>query len=73
MKFVNDGGIKPVIYREKYVGLESIPRAMEDLKARKTWGRAIVTIDGQGEIEGKAKLWKALTWLDKCNTREYFL
>ena len=36
MKFVNDGGIKPVIYREKYVGLESIPRAMEDLKARKT-------------------------------------
>jgi NADPH:quinone reductase len=36
MKFVNDGSIKPVIYKEKYVGLESIPRAMEDLKARKT-------------------------------------
>ena len=56
MKFVNDGSIKPVIYKEEYVGLECVPRAMDDLKARKTWGRAIVTIDGQGDIEGKARL-----------------
>jgi hypothetical protein len=36
MKLVNNGSIKPVIYKEKHVGLESIPRAMGDLKARKT-------------------------------------
>ena len=36
MKFINDGSIKPVIYKEKYVGLESAPRAMGSLKARKT-------------------------------------
>jgi len=56
MKFVKDGSVKPVIYKEKCVGLESIPRAMEDRKARKTWGRAIVRIDGQGDIKGKTKL-----------------
>lgn len=70
MRFFNNGKIKPVIYKEKYVGLESIPRAMEGPKARKTWGRVTVTIDGQGDIESKAKPYKALTWLDKCNTRE---
>jgi len=73
MRLFNNGIIKPVIYKEKYVGLESMPRAMEDRKARKTWGRVTVTIDGQGDIEGKAKLYKALTWLAKCNTREYFV
>ena len=36
-------------YKEKYVGLESIPCAMDDLKARKTCGRTIVIIDTQGD------------------------
>ena len=55
MKFFNDGSIKPIIYKEN-VGLESIPCAMEDLKARKTCGRTIVIIDTQGDVEGRAEL-----------------
>jgi D-arabinose 1-dehydrogenase-like Zn-dependent alcohol dehydrogenase len=56
MTFVENGSIKPVIFKEKYDGLSSIPRALEDLKGRKTWGRAVLTINEQAENEQAAKL-----------------
>lgn len=57
MKLVEAGRIKPVIYKEQYDGaLEAIPKALEDLKAHRTWGRAIVRINKEGETEQKAKL-----------------
>jgi len=56
MKFVDNGSIKPVIFKDKYDGLSSIPRALEDLKGRRTWGRAVLTINDQAEQEQKAKL-----------------
>jgi NADPH:quinone reductase len=35
--------IRPVIYRT-YKGLECVPRALEDLAARKVWGKAIIDL-----------------------------
>lgn len=56
MGLVERGAINPVIYREQYRGLAELPRAMEDLKARRAWGRAILTVDGEAEKAGKARL-----------------
>jgi len=41
------GAIKPVIYGT-YAGLESIPNALDDLAARKVWGKAVVEIQPSG-------------------------
>lgn len=51
MELARSGRIKPVIYKEKYTGLGDISRALKDLQNRRTWGRAIVTINEQAEIE----------------------
>lgn len=37
------GKIKPVICAT-YPGLESVPKALDDLAARKVWGKAVVEI-----------------------------
>ncbi len=42
-KLLESGKIRPVIYGT-YSGLESVPRAMDDLVARKVWGKAVVEI-----------------------------
>jgi NADPH2:quinone reductase len=41
---VAQGAIQPVIYKTPYQGLDSIVKALEDLEARKVWGRAVVTL-----------------------------
>lgn len=56
MGLVESGAIKPMIYREQYRGLAELPRAMEDLKARRAWGRAILTVDGEAEKQTRARL-----------------
>ena len=59
MGLVNDGKIKPIIYREEYRGLEAVPKALEDAKHHRTWGRAVLRIDENAEKEfeqQKAKL-----------------
>ncbi|ORY19701.1 zeta-crystallin [Clohesyomyces aquaticus] len=56
MKMVDQGKIKPVIYKKKYEGLRDVSEALLDLKERRTWGRAIVTINGHGETEVAPKL-----------------
>ncbi|TPX30270.1 hypothetical protein SmJEL517_g06139 [Synchytrium microbalum] len=41
---------KPAVYTEqKFVGLESIPKALADLGARKTWGKVIVEYEPNAE------------------------
>jgi NADPH2:quinone reductase len=52
------GKIKSVIYGT-YRGLESVPRAMEDLAARKVWGKAVVEIQSPTSptsVQGFARL-----------------
>jgi transcription elongation factor SPT5 len=58
MKLVEDGKIRPVIYKENYWGLEAVSRALEDVSARKTWGRAVVRVceDEEDSNEEKARL-----------------
>lgn len=59
MKLVDAGKIEPVIYKEEYRGLESVPRALEDAKTHKAWGRAVLRVneDIECNVDGaKAKL-----------------
>jgi NADPH:quinone reductase len=37
------GKIKPVVYGT-YNGLKSVPEALDDLAARKVWGKAVIEI-----------------------------
>jgi NADPH:quinone reductase-like Zn-dependent oxidoreductase len=49
MKLVEEGKIQPVIYKENYIGLESVSKALEDAKTHKAWGRAVLRIDDAAE------------------------
>jgi D-arabinose 1-dehydrogenase-like Zn-dependent alcohol dehydrogenase len=49
MKLVEKGKIQPVIYSEGYHGLEAVPRALDDAKERRAWGRAVLRIDEDAE------------------------
>lgn len=49
------GLLKPTVYDRQYKGLESVKTAMKDLQARKVWGKAVVFLDGEKEVE-KAKI-----------------
>lgn len=55
MKLVEQGKIEPTIYKEDYLGLESVPRALEDAKTHKAWGRAVLRIDDDAEQREGAK------------------
>ncbi|KAK5241027.1 hypothetical protein LTR40_013447 [Exophiala xenobiotica] len=54
-EMLESGKIKPVIYGT-YTGLESVPRALEDLAARKVWGKAVVEIQSPPAPKVSAKL-----------------
>ena len=41
------GGIKPTAYEKRYHGLEQVPDALNDLAARKIWGKAMIHITGE--------------------------
>lgn len=41
MDMIDRALVKPTVYKEKYYGLEDVPRAMNDLAARKVWGKAV--------------------------------
>ncbi|KAI1927927.1 hypothetical protein LOZ58_005962 [Ophidiomyces ophidiicola] len=47
MEMLDSGAVKPVVYTKKYYGLESVRVAMEDLQARKIYGKAIIYIQGR--------------------------
>jgi hypothetical protein len=51
---VERGIVDPVVYKERYKGVEDIPRAMRDLHGRKVWGRSVVVIaDEDGEEKAR--------------------
>lgn len=59
---IKKGQIKPTVYQppgfsgeSTYMGLESVPRAMKDLAARKVWGKAVILVSGDKQ-GGKARL-----------------
>ncbi|KAH9868574.1 hypothetical protein J1614_007646 [Plenodomus biglobosus] len=58
MRLVDAGKIEPVIYKEQYLGLEAVPRALMDANEHRAWGRAVLRINEKAETEamGKAKL-----------------
>lgn len=49
MDLVKKGKIKPVIYKESYLGLDSVPKALEDANSHKAWGRAVLRINEEAE------------------------
>jgi NADPH:quinone reductase-like Zn-dependent oxidoreductase len=55
MKLVEEGQIRPVIYNKDYMGLDSVPEALEDAKSHRAWGRAVLRIDEEAESEGLKK------------------
>jgi NADPH2:quinone reductase len=44
-RMVELGAIKPVVYNKEYKGLDKVIEALEDMEARKVWGRAVVTLE----------------------------
>jgi NADPH2:quinone reductase len=44
MEMVDAGLIKPTVYDKEYIGLESVPAAMNDLANRNVWGKAVVSL-----------------------------
>lgn len=50
---VESGAIQPVVYKETYRGLQDVPRAIEDLDARKVYGRAVVQLSDVGELKSR--------------------
>jgi NADPH:quinone reductase-like Zn-dependent oxidoreductase len=54
---VEEGGIKAVVYDQKYLGIDSVTRALTDLADHKVWGRAVVQIaDENGAVSEKSRL-----------------
>ncbi|KAJ9607430.1 hypothetical protein H2200_008503 [Cladophialophora chaetospira] len=50
-EMLESGKIKPIVYGT-YAGLESVPKALDDLASRKVWGKAVIEI----QKPNKAKL-----------------
>jgi hypothetical protein len=50
---IKDGLLNPTVFENEYRGLESVVKAMEDLAARKVWGKAVVLISPEND---RAKL-----------------
>lgn len=44
------GAVKPVTYHEQFTGLESVPKAMEAMAARKVYGKAIIDVAPEAEV-----------------------
>lgn len=44
MNLIESGAVKPIVYEKKYRGLERVRTAMDDLQARKVYGKAVIDI-----------------------------
>lgn len=53
MAMIHEELIRPCVYEHVYNSLSSVPNAMNDLAARKIWGKGVITI---GEDQSKALL-----------------
>jgi NADPH:quinone reductase-like Zn-dependent oxidoreductase len=55
MRLVEQGSIQPVIYKEDYRGLESVSKALEDARLHKPWGRAVLRIGEDAELNERER------------------
>jgi NADPH:quinone reductase len=53
-KLIDEGSLKPIIYEEDFIGLESVGKALQKLGSRGTWGKVIV--DVKPDANAKSKL-----------------
>ncbi|WVQ67824.1 uncharacterized protein L199_006029 [Kwoniella botswanensis] len=45
LSLLSEGKIKAVIYDKSYIGLDKVSEGLRDIESRKTWGKAVVTIN----------------------------
>jgi NADPH2:quinone reductase len=43
------GKIQPVVYKEQFIGLESVPAALEAIASRRSFGKVVVTVRQEGQ------------------------
>lgn len=58
MSLLKSGKAKPTVYEHVYDGLDSLPKALQDLQDRKTWGKVAIRIraDPEHPPKGKSKI-----------------
>ncbi|ETS73218.1 hypothetical protein PFICI_15163 [Pestalotiopsis fici W106-1] len=56
LPLIEAGQIKPAVYAGKYQGLESVPTALEDIAARRVWGKAVIQISTADDQSERAQL-----------------
>lgn len=44
LSLIKSGKAKPTVYEHVYEGLETLPRALQDLSDRKTYGKVVVRL-----------------------------
>jgi NADPH2:quinone reductase len=44
-RLFEEGLLRPTVYDRGYKGLFSVPQAMNDLATRKTWGKAVISME----------------------------
>ncbi len=49
---LEQGHVRPAIYK-RYLGLDSVPRALHELSARKVWGKALIDLAYQQLLQSK--------------------
>lgn len=52
---IDSGKIRPTVF-EAYEGLESVPKALDDLSNRKVSGKAVIRLSREETDDSKAKL-----------------
>ena len=53
VELFEEGKIRGAIFDEReFVGLESVPKALEALGGRESWGKVVVRVVGEGIREG---------------------
>ncbi|KAK7540816.1 uncharacterized protein J3D65DRAFT_644664 [Phyllosticta citribraziliensis] len=52
MALISQNKIRPVVYKQVYGGLDSVPKALQDVDERKIWGRAVVSVSEEDSLNG---------------------
>lgn len=56
LHMIAQGRLRPVVFHQVFQGLESLPAALGALATRKTWGKAVLRVQGSSKSEREAKL-----------------
>lgn len=55
MPLIDTGKIRPTVF-EAYQGLESVPKALDDLSNRKVSGKAVISVSRDETVGSRSKL-----------------